>query len=101
MMHKPADIVLDRARVREVVGALHSWTSLKAAGDALRLAGFDRADIDVIAPPDEVRRKLGSASTRLKVPIAEAFPLERAAKAHERFAGGHVLGKIVLRVHNP
>jgi NADPH:quinone reductase-like Zn-dependent oxidoreductase len=35
------------------------------------------------------------------VPIAEAFPLERAAKAHERFAEGHVLGKIVLRVHRP
>jgi hypothetical protein len=62
MMHKPDDIVLDRARVREVVGVFHSWTSLKAAGDALRLAGFDRSDIDVIAPPDEVRRKLGSAA---------------------------------------
>jgi hypothetical protein len=62
MMRKPDDIVLDRARVREVVGVFHSWTSLKAAGDALRLAGFDRSDIDVIALPDEVRRKLGSAS---------------------------------------
>jgi hypothetical protein len=62
MMRKPDDIVLDRARVREVVGVFHSWTSLKAAGDALRLAGFDRSDIDVIAPPDEVRRKLGSAA---------------------------------------
>jgi NADPH:quinone reductase-like Zn-dependent oxidoreductase len=40
-------------------------------------------------------------AARLKVPIAEAFPLERAAKAHERFAEGHVLGKIVLRVHHP
>jgi hypothetical protein len=62
MMRKPDDIVLDRARVREVVGVFHFWTSLKAAGDALRLAGFDRSDIDVIAPPDELRRKLGSAS---------------------------------------
>ena len=62
MMQKPDDIVIDRARVREVVGVFHSWTSLKAAGDALRLAGVDRSDIDVIAPPDEVRRKLGSAS---------------------------------------
>jgi hypothetical protein len=61
-MDKPADIVLDRARVREVVGVFHSWSSLKAAGDALLLAGFDRSDIDVIAPPDEVRRKHGSAS---------------------------------------
>jgi hypothetical protein len=61
-MGKPADIVLDRARVREVVGVFHSWSSLKAAGDALLLAGFDRSDIDVIAPPDEVRRKLGPAA---------------------------------------
>jgi hypothetical protein len=62
MMRKSDDSVLDRARVREVVGVFHSWASLKAAGDALRLAGFDRSDIDVIAPPDEVRRKLGAAS---------------------------------------
>jgi NADPH:quinone reductase-like Zn-dependent oxidoreductase len=40
-------------------------------------------------------------ASKLKVPIAEAFPLERAAKAHERFAESHVLGKIVLRVHHP
>jgi hypothetical protein len=62
MMRKPDDIVLDRARVREVVGVFHSWISLKAAGDALRLAGFDHSDIDVIAPPNELRRKLRSAS---------------------------------------
>ena len=40
-------------------------------------------------------------AAKLKVPIAEAYPLERAAKAHARFAEGHVLGKIVLRVHHP
>ncbi|MEA2962893.1 MAG: hypothetical protein QOI46_2991, partial [Alphaproteobacteria bacterium] len=40
-------------------------------------------------------------AARLKVPIAEVFPLEHAAKAHERFAEGHVLGKMVLRVHHP
>jgi NADPH:quinone reductase-like Zn-dependent oxidoreductase len=33
----------------------------------------------------------------LKVPIAEAFALVSAAKAHQRLAEGHVLGKIVLR----
>jgi NADPH2:quinone reductase len=35
---------------------------------------------------------------KLKVPIAAAYPLKEAAKAHERLAKGHVLGKIVLRV---
>jgi NADPH:quinone reductase-like Zn-dependent oxidoreductase len=35
---------------------------------------------------------------RLKVPIAAEFPLEEAAKAHQRVEQGHVLGKIILRV---
>jgi NADPH:quinone reductase-like Zn-dependent oxidoreductase len=35
---------------------------------------------------------------RFKVLIASVFRLEDAAKAHERLAAGHVLGKIVLRV---
>ena len=38
-------------------------------------------------------------AAKLKVPIAETFPLTRAAKAHERLAEGHVLGKMVLRIH--
>jgi NADPH:quinone reductase-like Zn-dependent oxidoreductase len=33
----------------------------------------------------------------LKVPIADRFALADAAKAHERVAAGHVLGKVVLR----
>jgi NADPH:quinone reductase len=32
----------------------------------------------------------------LRVPVAETFPLERAADAYERFAAGGKLGKIVL-----
>ena len=38
-------------------------------------------------------------AAKLKVPVAEAFGLAHAAKAHERLAEGHVLGKIVLRIH--
>jgi len=34
---------------------------------------------------------------KLRVPIAERFPLTAAAKAHERLAEGHVLGKTVLK----
>ena len=33
---------------------------------------------------------------RLRVPVAEAFPLAQAAQAYERFAAGGKLGKIVL-----
>ncbi len=36
--------------------------------------------------------------TRLHVPIAAAFPLARAAKAHERLERGHVFGRIVLKI---
>jgi NADPH:quinone reductase-like Zn-dependent oxidoreductase len=38
---------------------------------------------------------------KLRVPIAERFPLTAAAKAHERLAEGHVLGKTVLKTRNP
>ena len=44
--------------------------------------------------------RLGRAveRARLKVPIAAAYPLAQAARAHRRLARGHVLGKIVLRI---
>jgi NADPH:quinone reductase-like Zn-dependent oxidoreductase len=44
--------------------------------------------------------RLGRAieQARLQVPIVATYPLEQAAKAHERLAHGHVLGKIALRV---
>jgi len=35
---------------------------------------------------------------RLKVNVAETYPLERAAEAMERLEGGHVRGKLVLTV---
>jgi NADPH:quinone reductase len=37
-------------------------------------------------------------SGALRVPIADTFPLERAADAYERFASGGKLGKVVLTV---
>jgi NADPH:quinone reductase-like Zn-dependent oxidoreductase len=40
-------------------------------------------------------------AAKLKIPTAESFPLLKAAKAHERLAEGHVLGKIVLRTGKP
>lgn len=33
---------------------------------------------------------------QLRVPVAETFPLERAAEAYERFAAGGKLGKVVI-----
>ncbi|HEY0767314.1 MAG TPA: NADP-dependent oxidoreductase [Steroidobacteraceae bacterium] len=37
-------------------------------------------------------------AVKLEVPIAAEFPLAEAAKAQERVEGGHILGKIVLRI---
>jgi NADPH:quinone reductase-like Zn-dependent oxidoreductase len=37
-------------------------------------------------------------AAKLKIPIAAEYPLADAARAHERLAAGHVLGKIVLRI---
>lgn len=34
----------------------------------------------------------------LRPEIAEVFPLDRAAEAHERLEGGHVRGKLVLEI---
>src|SRR5262249_19288652 len=48
--------------------------------------GFDRLNATI-------------AAMKLQVPIADDYPLSQAAKAHERLAAGHVLGKIVLRMH--
>jgi NADPH2:quinone reductase len=44
--------------------------------------------------------RLGRAieAARLKVPIAASYRLDQAARAHDRLAKGHVLGKIVLRI---
>ena len=37
-------------------------------------------------------------AARLQVPIAAEFALAEAARAHERLAQGHILGKVVLRI---
>jgi NADPH:quinone reductase-like Zn-dependent oxidoreductase len=38
-------------------------------------------------------------AAKLEVPIAAEFPLSDAAGAQRAMAAGHVLGKIVLRIH--
>jgi NADPH:quinone reductase len=46
-------------------------------------------------------KRLGRAVAKaaLQVPIAAAYKLEDAHKAHQRLAERHVLGKIVLKIH--
>jgi NADPH:quinone reductase len=37
---------------------------------------------------------------QLRVPIAGVYPLERAAEAHARVEGGHVIGRVVLKIRD-
>jgi hypothetical protein len=55
-----SDTVLARARVREVTGVFHSRAALDVAAGELLLMGFDRADVDVVASLDEIRKRLGA-----------------------------------------
>jgi NADPH:quinone reductase-like Zn-dependent oxidoreductase len=61
--------------------------------------GIDMMSYDAVAGVREFERlNRAVESAKLQVPIAAAYALEEAAKAHERLAEGHVLGKIVLRI---
>jgi NADPH2:quinone reductase len=55
---------------------------------------------NAIAGPQEFEQ-LNQAiiAAKLQVPIAAEYPLADAGKAHERLEAGHVLGKVVLRIH--
>ncbi len=61
--------------------------------------GIDIISYDAVAGVREFKR-LGSIveAMKLEIPIAGSYALTDAAKAHERLAIGHVLGKIVLRI---
>jgi hypothetical protein len=58
-MGERSDPVIARMKVREVTGVFHSREAVDDAVDALLVAGFDRADIDVLDSIDEVQRRLG------------------------------------------
>jgi hypothetical protein len=60
-MDEGSDTVIERVKVREVAGVFHSRDAMDDAVSDLLLAGFDRADIDLMASAEAVRQKLGSA----------------------------------------
>jgi NADPH:quinone reductase-like Zn-dependent oxidoreductase len=61
----------------------------------IRLESYD----GIPGTPEFQRLNRAVEAARLQVPIDHAYRLADAAKAHERLAKGHVLGKIVLRIH--
>jgi hypothetical protein len=55
-MSTPSEETIERTKVREAAAIFHSRRALDAAVDALLLAGFDRADADIIADLGEAQR---------------------------------------------
>jgi NADPH:quinone reductase-like Zn-dependent oxidoreductase len=63
--------------------------------------GISIAAYDAISGPEEIElARLNQAveARKFEIPVAAEFALAEAAKAHERLAAGHVLGKLMLRV---
>jgi NADPH:quinone reductase-like Zn-dependent oxidoreductase len=64
-----------------------------------------RTNIEVIqydatpGPRELAKLEQAVVEAHLRVPIAAAFPLERASEAHQRVEQGHVLGRVGLRIH--
>jgi hypothetical protein len=81
-MNATSTEALERVKVREVAGVFRSLREFDAATEALLRAGFDRADIDVMADVEEIIRKLGPAGTAATeladVPAATRRPLIRS-----------------------
>jgi NADPH:quinone reductase-like Zn-dependent oxidoreductase len=64
-----------------------------------RRRGIKMKSYDAVAGPKEFEHLSRAVeAARLQVPIATEFAFADAARAHERLAQGHILGKIVLRV---
>lgn len=61
--------------------------------------GIEITSFDAVANVHAFDR-LGRAveAAKLEVPLAAVYPLADAARAHERLAAGHVLGKVVLQI---
>ena len=61
--------------------------------------GIDIISYDAATGVRELERlNRAVEAARLQVPIVAVYPLADAAKAHQRIAKGHVLGKIVVRI---
>ena len=61
--------------------------------------GIDILPYDAVPGIREFERLTRAVEVaNLKVPIAATYPVADAARAHERLAAGHILGKIVLRI---
>jgi NADPH:quinone reductase-like Zn-dependent oxidoreductase len=85
---------IDALRPGGVVAYPSGVEPIPKARDGVRILRYD-----AVAGPQEFERlNTAIVAAKLRVPIAAEYALADAAKAHERLAAGHVLGKVVLRV---
>ncbi len=59
-MESRTDEIVEQRVVREVAGVVRTPEVLETIIDALELAGFDRADIDVMADIETIRKRFGT-----------------------------------------
>jgi hypothetical protein len=78
MKRKTDEIVIDQAVVREVAGVVRTATILDNVIEALQLAGFDRADIDVMADAKTIRDRFSQIFVPLE-DLADAPGVPRRA----------------------
>src|SRR5260221_3057900 len=99
------DVVLAFAGGRELQRCIDT---LKKGGHALFPNGIEpeprkRKNIRIKSYNDEATTEAFGAlhraivATKLEVPIARSFPLERAANAHRLVERGHLLGRVIFR----
>jgi hypothetical protein len=73
----------DQVKVREVAGIFPSRKDVEAAIDALLLAGFDRADIDVLGNIEALRQRLKGVRLSLAELVDAPFAPRRPFVAKE------------------
>ena len=66
-MESKTDEIVEQRVVREVAGVVRTPEVLEKVVDALELNGFDRADIDVMADVETIRKRFGTVF----VPVEE------------------------------
>ncbi len=67
-MRTSLDDVIERARVHEMTGVFNSRRDLEATFEALQLAGFNRADLDVFSNSNLVEVRVDSVVAAAKQP---------------------------------
>jgi hypothetical protein len=79
-----------RVKVREVTGIFYSREALEDAVDELMLAGFDRADIDLLADTEDLELRLGHLFANVEeladMPVAPRRPFVGRTDAAVLFA---------------